>query len=107
MYADTITRSIQRAIKETNRRRTIQLAYNAKHGITPKTIIKEIKDILPNIDEILKLEMKPIPKSKTALEKLIADKTREMKEAAKQLDFELATILRDEIGVLTRKAKKG
>ena len=49
--------------------------------------------------------MKPIPKSKTALQKLIADKTREMKEAAKQLDFELAAILRDEIGALTKKAK--
>ena len=105
IYADKITGSISRAVKETDRRREIQLAYNKKHGITPKTIVKTIRDILPNVEEILKLEMKPIPKSKTALQKLIADKTREMKEAAKQLDFELAAILRDEIGALTKKAK--
>ena len=105
IYADKITGSISRAVKETDRRREIQLAYNKKHGITPRTIIKTIRDILPNVEEILKLEMKPIPKSKTALQKLIADKTREMKEAAKQLDFELAAILRDEIGALTKKVK--
>ena len=106
MYADTITGSIERAIRETDRRRVIQLAYNEKHGITPQTIIKKISDILPNIDEILKLETRPVPKSKTALERLIKDKEREMKIASKQLDFELAAILRDEIRELTRKLPK-
>lgn len=106
MYADNITGSIDRAIKETDRRRVIQLAYNKEHGITPKTIIKKISDILPNVDEILKLETMPIPKSKTAMQKLIADKEREMRAAAKRLDFELAGILRDEIRELYKKAEK-
>jgi excinuclease ABC subunit B len=106
MYADNITGSIERAIKETDRRRNIQIEYNKKHGITPTTIVKKISDILPNIDEILKLETKPIPKSKTALQKLIKDKEREMKLASKHLDFELAAILRDEIKELTKKVGK-
>src|SRR5271167_3788746 len=56
MYADNITGSIERAVRETERRRKIQLEYNKVHGITPKTIIKKISDILPDIDDILKLE---------------------------------------------------
>ena len=104
MYADKITGSIERAVRETDRRRAIQVAYNTKHNITPTTIIKKISDILPNIDEILNLETQPIPKSKTALQKLIKDKEREMRLASKQLDFELAAILRDEIRELTKKA---
>ncbi len=106
MYADHITGSIDRAVKETERRRKIQLAYNKKHGITPKTIVKKISDILPIADAVLALEMKPIPKSKTALKELIAEKEREMRAAAKHLDFELAGILRDEIRVLTKKAEE-
>ncbi len=105
MYADKITGSIERAVKETDRRRIIQLAYNKKHGITPKTIIREISDILPDVDALLSLEMKPVPKSKKALLALIKDKERDMKEASKQLDFELAAILRDEIKVLVKKAE--
>jgi excinuclease ABC subunit B len=103
MYADHITGSIERAIKETDRRRARQVAYNKEHGITPRTIEKAITDILPNVDEILALETRPVPKSKTALAKLIADKEREMKAASKHLDFELAAILRDEIKELSRK----
>jgi excinuclease ABC subunit B len=102
MYADNITGSIERAMKETDRRRVIQLAYNKKHGITPRTVTRKISDILPNIDEILKLEITPIPRSKTALQRLIAEKEREMREAAKQLNFELAGILRDEIKELKK-----
>ncbi len=104
MYADHITGSIERAVRETDRRRKIQLEYNKNHGITPTTIIKKISDILPNIDEILNLETRPIPKSKTAIQKLIKDKEREMRIASKQLDFELAAILRDEIRELMKKA---
>jgi excinuclease ABC subunit B len=104
MYADKITGSIERAIRETDRRRKIQVAYNIEHHITPTTIIKKISDILPDIDDILKLETAPLPKSKTALQKLIADKEREMRVAAKELDFELAGILRDEIRELNKKA---
>jgi len=105
MYADHITGSIKRAIDETDRRRAKQLAYNKKHGITPKTIIKAIHDILPNVSETLKLELKPIQKSKKAMEILIKDKEREMREAAKNLSFELAAILRDEIKELSKKLK--
>lgn len=105
IYADRITGSIKRAVSETERRRKIQLAYNEKHRITPTTIIRKISDILPGVDEILKLETKPIPKTKTGLQKLLAAKEREMKEASKRLDFELAAILRDEIKELGKKAK--
>ena len=105
LYADTITGSIKRAVAETERRRVIQLAYNKAHKITPKTIEKEIKDILP-VDEILALETKVIPKSKTSIEKLIQEKEREMKKAAEALDFELAAILRDELRLLQGKIGK-
>ena len=105
MYADNITGSLERAIKETNRRREIQIAYNKKHNITPTTVIKEIRDILP-VEEILKLETGPLPRSKTALLKLVSEKEKEMKTAAKELDFELATILRDEVRELMKKIGK-
>ncbi len=104
LYADQITGSIELAVKETDRRRKLQIAYNKEHHITPRTIVKEIKDILPT-DEILDLETKPLPKSKTMLEKLVKQKEREMKEAAERLDFELAAILRDEIRILSKKIK--
>jgi excinuclease ABC subunit B len=103
MYADNITGSIERAIRETDRRRARQVAYNKEHNITPRTIQKAITDILPNVDAILALEAKPIPKTKTAIAKLIAEKEREMKAASKHLDFELAAILRDEIRELSKK----
>ncbi|MEX2032988.1 MAG: excinuclease ABC subunit UvrB [Candidatus Colwellbacteria bacterium] len=101
IYADQITGSIKRAIKETETRRRIQLAHNKKHGITPTTIIRAITDIMP-VEEILNLEAKPIPKSKTALKLFIRDKEKEMKRAAEHLDFELAAILRDEIRELSK-----
>lgn len=104
LYADYITGSLKRAIQETERRRALQIDYNKKHGITPKTIVKQIRDILP--EEVLKLELQPIPKSKSGIETLIAAKEKEMRVAAKQLDFELATILRDEIKELVKKLKK-
>jgi excinuclease ABC subunit B len=102
MYADHITGSIKKAISETTRRREIQLNYNRSHGITPQTIRKTITDILP-IKEILKLEIQPIPNSMVAFQGLIKDKEREMKEVAKDLNFELAAILRDEIKELNIK----
>jgi excinuclease ABC subunit B len=104
IYADNITGSIERAVGETERRREIQLAYNKEHGITPTTIIKEIKDILP-VEAVLALEMKPVPNSKKGIEDLLKEKEREMKEAAKRLDFELAAILRDEIRLLIKESK--
>jgi len=104
LYADVITGSIDRAVKETERRRKIQLAYNKKNNITPTTIIKEIRDILP-VKDILKLEIEPLLKSKTGLEKLIKEKEKEMRESAKNLDFELAAILRDEVKILSKNVK--
>lgn len=106
IYADEITGSIKRAVAETERRRKLQAAFNKEHGITPTTIVKTISDILPNVDELLALEMKPVPKSKGGLQKLIAEKEREMREAAKRLDFELAAILRDEVKELSKKVGK-
>lgn len=105
IYADNLTGSVKRAVAETKRRRQLQLEYNRRHGITPQTIKKEIKDILPRAEEILKLEMKPIPKSKKGIEKLIKEKERQMREAAAELNFELATILREEIKALRANLK--
>jgi excinuclease ABC subunit B len=104
LYADQITGSIERAVRETDRRRKKQLAYNAEHGITPRTIFKEIKDILPV--ETLELELKPIGKNPNALKGLLTDKEKEMRVAAKNLDFELAAVLRDEIRELENLIKK-
>ncbi len=103
IYADEITGSVKRAVTETERRRKLQLEYNRKHGITPQTIKKEIKDILPNVEEVLKLEMKPVPRSKKGMETLLKEKEKQMKAAAAELDFELAAILRDETAVLRKK----
>ncbi len=105
MYADVITGSIERAVRETDRRRKIQLEYNKKHNITPRTIVKEIRDILP-VEDILKLEIQPVPKSKKERDALIREKDREMKEAADALDFELAAILRDELRLLKKDLEK-
>lgn len=106
IYADNITGSISRAVRETERRRKLQLEYNKKHHITPRTIVKAITDILPAVDEILELETKPLPSGKTALKKLVKIKEQEMREAAKKLDFELAAILRDELRTLQSKLPK-
>ena len=92
MYADTISDSMDKAIKETNRRRKIQEEYNNKHNIIPKTIIKEIKEVVTNNKDIEKDTNKISKKDK---QKLMIDIEREMKEAAKNLDFERAMELRD------------
>lgn len=106
IYADEITGSIKGAISETERRRRIQLDYNKKHGIIPRTIVRDISNILP-VEEILELEVKPLPKSKSVIEKLIVEKEKEMKQAAESLNFELAAVLRDEIKILkSQKLKK-
>ena len=104
MYADTITGSMQRAITETNRRRKIQDDYNKAHGIVPKTVIKGVRDIIDMGAAAAdkgksKLEKKKAAKKLTASEreKLIEQYTREMKDAARHLEFEKAAYLRDEI----------
>ncbi len=148
LYADQMTGSMERALKETIRRRNTQLAYNKKHGITPKTILKKIKDITEemesehgkavnaelNIDlevfkkayaKELKLDKSKVTQKKTkegnvtevklhmsdeersnlVYEKIIKIKEKEMSKAVKELDFETAAILRDEIGVLRNRVE--
>ncbi len=102
MYADSVTRSMERAITETERRRSIQQAYNEQNGIVPKTIIKDVHDII----EIGSKVESDKPDSKlSAREKadLIERLTREMKQAAKILEFEHAAALRDRINKLRKK----
>lgn len=102
MYADVITDSMKRAIDETLRRRGIQEEYNRKHGIIPKTIEKEIKNTLTistKVSEDSAVDKKSIPK-------LLAALGREMKSAVKELDFEKAIELRDQINMLEIKLNK-
>ncbi len=132
LYADVMTGSLERAIGETNRRRAIQVAYNKEHGITPKTILKKIKDITEELEnkhekavnaelgidiELFKKTLvKEKKKGKLAMlsdseyenaiyEKIIKMKEKEMNRAVKELDFETAAILRDEIVLLQDKIK--
>ena len=99
MYADEVTPSMERAITETNRRREIQDRYNKENGITPKSVVK-------NVREIIEMTSKPddgkqIKKmSRSEKDKLIATLTSEMREAAKMLEFEHAAYLRDRIAKL-------
>lgn len=142
LYADEVTGSMERALKETIRRRNTQLAYNKKHGITPKTIMKNIKDITEAMESEhskavnaelkldvelfkkvyakelknkkgkvtkkdgtteVKLTMSDAERDNIVYEKIIKLKEREMNKAVKELDFETAAILRDEIVVLREK----
>jgi excinuclease ABC subunit B len=108
LYADNMTGSLDRAIAETNRRRSIQETYNKEHNITPTTIEKNIKDITEElqsehakaVNEELRVDQKLFAKNP---DKLIKLKEKAMKEAVKILDFETAAILRDEIEVLKNK----
>ena len=139
LYADIMTSAMNYALNETTRRRNIQLAYNKKHNITPKTIIKKIKDITEELESEhgkavnaeLKLDLEVFQKaySKEFLkekkkittgalpfsdqelesmlyEKIIKIKEKEMNKAVRELDFETAAILRDEIVVLKRRLEK-
>ena len=99
MYADKVTDSMERAIEETNRRRTIQDGYNREHGITPKSIKKEVRSVL----EISKTENLPQDGkklSKKDRERMIAEYTKQMREAARMLEFEYAAMMRDKIAKL-------
>jgi excinuclease ABC subunit B len=113
LYADTVTGSMQRAIEETNRRREIQLEYNKEHGITPKTIEKAIRNILEEFGISANKEKNKQARAYQSrlantveldligdgrsMNVIIKEKETQMKEAAHDLDFELAAVLRDEI----------
>ena len=111
LYADKITKSMQKAIEETDRRRKIQLDYNEKHGITPKTISKKITSIADQIrsehektvDQLLVVDAELLKKNP---KRFINDKKKKMDSAVKILDFETAAILRDEIRELEKLANK-
>ena len=93
MYADEVSGAMKIAIDETNRRRGIQEEFNNKHGIIPKTVVKDIKEAITNEIEENKIEKKEY--SKKELESMISRFEKEMREAAAMLDFERATELRD------------
>ncbi|MBQ7873378.1 MAG: excinuclease ABC subunit UvrB [Clostridia bacterium] len=101
MYADKITGSMERAIRETNRRREIQNNYNIENGIVPKTIVKGIRDLIDigmSDDDKNSKKKKPSAKmSKKEKDELIDKLTKEMKDAARHLEFEKAAFLRDKI----------
>jgi excinuclease ABC subunit B len=134
LYADKVTDSLKGAIEETLRRRTIQLAYNKEHGITPQTIKKNINDItealeneheksvremltldlgIDSLDDMEKINPKDVQKTVKKISALIKLKEREMNDAVKDLDFETAALLRDEMLALVKiqegagKEKKG
>ena len=98
MYADNITKSMENTIKETDRRRNIQISYNTEHNIIPKTIIKEFKNSLEITMKAEETDAENIPKE---LEKLKGF----MAVAASNLDFEQAIILREKISELRKKLK--
>ncbi len=111
MYADTMTASMKAAIDETYRRRAIQMAHNEAHGITPRGIVKEIKDLTDRVRAVAeeqspyRAEQKPgaiaeIPPDELA--RIIRDLEKQMKEAAKLLEFERAALLRDQVVELRR-----
>ena len=100
MYADSVTDSMERAINETNRRREIQMRYNSEHGIIPRTIIKDVRDIIEITPRSKSDDKSGARMSRKEREELIDRLTREMKNAAKILEFEHAAYLRDRINAL-------
>ena len=98
MYADSVTRSMENAINETNRRRAIQNEYNIKNGIVPKTIIKDVRDVLEIGTKVKDMPIKNLSRAEREAE--IKRLTAEMKQAAKILEFEYAAKLRDKINEL-------
>ena len=110
MYADTITDSMRLAIRETERRRKVQMEYNEAHGITPQTIKKSVRDLISISRKVaaeeLRMEKDPESMSPKELEKLIQDVTKQMKKAAAELNFEAAAELRDKMVELKKLLKE-
>lgn len=101
MYADTMTDSMKAAIEETKRRRQVQMEYNEKHGITPRTIHKSVRDLISISKKVsseeMKLEKDPESMSEKELQAAIKDINKKMKKAAAELNFEVAAELRDQL----------
>lgn len=107
LYADKITDSLKKAIDETNRRRTIQEAYNKEHNITPQSVSKAITSIIEReIGESIGLDKIEKQLARGNIDAMIKDKERQMKLAAQELQFELAAILRDEVIKLKKMQKE-
>ena len=109
MYADNMTRSMKKAIDETNRRREIQMDYNEEHGITPQTIIKDIRDSISAKKEVIEdetLELEEVSNiTDDNIEEHLAELEQEMFSAAEKFEFERAAKLRDTIAELKEKYK--
>lgn len=108
MYADTVTESMQKAINETNRRRKIQMEYNKRHGIIPRSVQKGVRDVIEATKtaedgEKYTVQNANVILSADEIQKLIARLTREMKAAAADLQFEKAAEIRDRIKELKLK----
>ncbi|MBC7344191.1 MAG: UvrB/UvrC motif-containing protein, partial [Clostridia bacterium] len=104
MYADVITDSMRRAIEETNRRRRMQMEYNQKHGITPETVKKAVRDVIEatRVAEVKEEYVTGVNKMpKREKRRLLSKLEKEMREAARALEFERAAVLRDMIFELT------
>lgn len=110
MYADTMTDSMKNAIKETERRRKVQMAYNEEHGITPQTVKKAVRDLISISKKVaaeeLQMEKDPESMSKSELEKMIRDMTKQMKKAAAELNFEMAAQVRDKLVELKKQLQE-
>ncbi|MBQ4313428.1 MAG: excinuclease ABC subunit UvrB [Clostridia bacterium] len=105
MYADSVTPSMERAIRETQRRRALQQEYNERNGIVPKTIVKKVSDIIEISSTAENSSKKGRKLTKAERDKLIIELTKQMRDAAKLLDFEQAAYLRDRIKELREGAK--
>jgi excinuclease ABC subunit B len=98
MYADNVTHSMRSAMDETARRRDIQNAYNEAHGIQPKTVIKSVRDLIEISSPTAERKSKAgIKMTKAEKEKEIARLEKQMKEAARMMEYEYAAVLRDQI----------
>tara|TARA_A100001037_G_C14561267_1_gene376085 strand:- start:29 stop:457 length:429 start_codon:yes stop_codon:yes gene_type:complete len=100
MYADKVTDSMRYAIDETNRRREIQQAHNDANAITPTSIVKEVRDITTRVRQVAETKtpyVTPASLPKNDLQRLVKDLEKQMKRAAKDLEFEKAALLRDQV----------
>ena len=105
-----MTDSMKNAIRETERRRKVQMAYNEEHGITPQTVKKAVRDLISISKKVaseeLQMEKDPESMSRSELEKLIKDMTKQMKKAAAELNFEMAAQVRDKLVELKKQLQE-